>query len=97
MPDVSVECLEAIELLLKKDPKDRITIFDFLHHPWLQAHQKWRNRKIWNDCYSSDSKEFQSEEEEAKEDEIEGNQKEMTLEELESKTDIAPKASDKFI
>lgn len=55
VPDVSYECLEAIELLLKKDPRERITLFDFLHHPWLQAHQKYRNRKIWNDCYSSSS------------------------------------------
>lgn len=36
MPDdVSYECLDAIELLLKKDPRERITIFEFLHHPWL--------------------------------------------------------------
>ena len=53
VPDVSIECLEAIELLLKKDPRERISLFDFLHHPWLQKYQKWKNRKIWNDCYSS--------------------------------------------
>ena len=33
--NVSIECLEAIELLLKKDKRERITIFEFLHHPWL--------------------------------------------------------------
>ena len=55
VPDVTLECLDALELLLKKDPKERISLFDFLHHPWLQTHQKWRNRKIWNDCYSSSS------------------------------------------
>ena len=57
IPDVSLECIDALEQLLKKDPRERITLFDFLHHPWIQTHQKWRNRKIWNDCYSSSSEE----------------------------------------
>lgn len=55
IPDVSLDCLEAIELLLKKDPRERITLFEFLHHPWMQSYQKWKNKKRWNDCYSSDS------------------------------------------
>ena len=55
LPNVSVECLEAIELLLKKDPQERITIFDFLHHPWLQNYQRWKNKKLWPTSYSSDS------------------------------------------
>jgi hypothetical protein len=53
VPNVSIECLEAIELLLKKDPRERITMFDFLHHPWLQNYQKWKNRKMWAGTYSS--------------------------------------------
>jgi serine/threonine protein kinase len=35
LPNVSRECLDAIEMLLKKDPSERISIFDFLQHPWL--------------------------------------------------------------
>ena len=54
VPDVSIDCLDALELLLKKDPRERITIFDFLHHPWLQNYQKWKNRKMWAGTYSSD-------------------------------------------
>ena len=53
VPNVSYECLEAIELLLMKNPRERISIFDFLHHPWLQNHQKLKNRTIWGDSYSS--------------------------------------------
>ena len=30
-------------------------MFDFLHHPWLQNYQKWKNRKIWAGTYSSSS------------------------------------------
>lgn len=86
MPDVTLECLDALELLLKKDPRERITLFDFLHHPWLQAHQKWRNRKIWNDCYSSSSSSLHStlktDEEEPKgtlsKDESAGDEKQQT-------------------
>ena len=35
VPNVSIDCLEAIELLLMKNPRERMSIFDFLHHPWL--------------------------------------------------------------
>ena len=55
LPNVSYECLEAIELLLKKNPQERITIFDFLHHPWLQNYQRRKNKKLWPTSYSSDS------------------------------------------
>ena len=33
--NISNECREAIELMLKKDPDERISLFDLLHHPWL--------------------------------------------------------------
>ena len=55
IPDMSLDCLDALDQLLKKDPKERITIFDFLHHPWLQNYQKWKNRKIWGASYSDGS------------------------------------------
>lgn len=63
VPNVSFDCLEAIELLLKKDPKERITMFEFLHHPWLQNYKKWKNRKMWGQTYSSDSGSFAYEDE----------------------------------
>lgn len=53
--DVSDECLDAIKLLLKKDKQERMTIFEFLHHPWLQNYQKWKNRKMWANSYSDES------------------------------------------
>lgn len=74
MPEVSLECLDAIELLLKKDKRERITIFEFLHHPWLQNYKKWKNRKMWANSYSSSSSIASDKEgEETDEDRIEVN------------------------
>lgn len=47
LPNVSVECLDAIEMLLKKDPNERISIFDFLQHPWIEKYKRWKETKIW--------------------------------------------------
>lgn len=69
VPNVSIECLEAIELLLKKAPRERITMFEFLHHPWLQNYKKWKNRKMWANSYSSSSEGSQEEEHKDSEDE----------------------------
>jgi len=55
LPNVSIECLDAIEMLLKKDPHERISIFDFLQHPWLQEYQRWKEVKKWGHNYSSSS------------------------------------------
>lgn len=55
IPNVSIECLNAIELLLKKDPRERITIFDFLQHSWLTEYQRWKEVKKYGRSYSSGS------------------------------------------
>lgn len=44
---MSVECLDAIEMLLKKNPKERISIFDFLQHPWIKKYKRWKETKTW--------------------------------------------------
>ena len=54
---LSIECLDALEKLLKKEPGERISIFDFLHHPWLQNYQRWKNRKMWANSDSSSNSE----------------------------------------
>lgn len=44
-------------------------MFDFLHHPWLQNYQKWKNRKMWANSYSSDSESLTDKEEQISDDE----------------------------
>ena len=46
--DVSNECREVIELMLKKDPEERVSLFELLHHPWLHDFQHL-NKQVWEE------------------------------------------------
>ena len=45
---ISNECREVIELMLKKEPGERISLFDLLHHPWLHSYQH-ENKQMWEE------------------------------------------------
>ena len=46
---VSQECLLLIEQLLKKDPEERLSIFDIKHHPWLSRYRRRMKRSFFGD------------------------------------------------
>lgn len=54
-PNVSIECLDALEKLLRKNPEERITIFDFLQHPWIVKYQRWKETKKYGRHLDNDS------------------------------------------
>ena len=46
--NVSNECRDAIEQMLRKDPDERISLFDLQHHPWLCNYQH-ANKQMWEE------------------------------------------------
>ena len=55
VPDnVSNECRDAIEQMLKKDPDERISLFDLQHHAWLCDYQH-ANKQIWEETSNENS------------------------------------------
>ena len=45
--------MNAIESMLKKEPEERISMFDLLHHPWLRRYQREANGGGWDTSDSS--------------------------------------------
>lgn len=53
---LTADCLDLVRGMLAKEPEQRVSIFDILHHPWLMNHKQTKTRKFdWTKVSDSDS------------------------------------------